>query len=67
VTSGFRPGMIAQAPAQPPRTGAFCFRSRMRTDTFVKAGSSVAISPFADMLRIVGRSKEEAVSLGSAP
>jgi hypothetical protein len=59
--------MIAQAPAQPPRAGAFFFVPGCEPDTFVKAGSSVAISLFADMLRIVGRSKEEALSLGSAP
>jgi len=54
-------------PGSAPESWGLLLRSRMRTDTFVKAGSSVAISPFADMLRIVGRSKEEALSLGSAP
>jgi hypothetical protein len=41
-------------PGLAPESWGLLLRSRMRTDTFVKAGSSVAISPFADMLRIVG-------------
>ena len=65
MTSGFRPGsMIAQAPAQPPRAGAFRFVPGCEPTHLL---SSVAISPFADMLRIAGRSKEEARFLGSAP